>query len=170
MLSLVVNFHPKHRRRARLHLRRTPASLTSSPYILTSPPFCRHVTKIPSLQLLLFRAFTNCDARNSFRIRSYENCRVSPLQFSFRNSSLAVEEFFEEEAGEAPGAMAEDGVLLEEIVEDDAVAEFLESGEIDGHGFGALGAVAAGDLGRYGLAIGNHPIDDAMAHVRLDGA
>ncbi len=81
-----------------------------------------------------------------------------------------MEEFFEEEAGEAPGAMADDGVLLEKIVEDDAVAEFLEGGEIDDHGFGALGAVAAGDLWRNGLAIGDHPIDDAVADVLLDSA
>jgi hypothetical protein len=37
---------------------------------------CRHVTKIPSPQLLLFSSLTNRDARNSFRIRSYTNCRV----------------------------------------------------------------------------------------------
>jgi hypothetical protein len=36
---------------------------------------CRHVTKILSPQPLLFPALTNCDARNSFRFRSYENCR-----------------------------------------------------------------------------------------------
>jgi hypothetical protein len=40
-------------------------------------PQCRHVTKIPSPQLLLFPPLTNCDARNSFRIRSYTNCRVT---------------------------------------------------------------------------------------------
>jgi hypothetical protein len=39
---------------------------------------CRHVTKNPSPQLLLSCALTNRDARNSFRIRSYANCRVSP--------------------------------------------------------------------------------------------
>src|SRR5437879_915997 len=144
--------------------------LTSFPLCFLTSPFARHVTKISSLQLLLFRPFTNCDARNSFRIRSYENCRVSLLQFPFRNSSLAVEEFFEEEAGEAAGAMAEDSVFFEEIIEDDAVAEFFEGGQIDNHGFGALGAIAPGDLGRNGLPIGNHPIDDAMAHVGLDGA
>src|SRR5258708_2223702 len=40
------------------------------------PTHCRHVTKIPSPQLLLFPGLINCDARNPFRIRSYENCRV----------------------------------------------------------------------------------------------
>ena len=38
---------------------------------------CRHATKIPSPQLLLFPALTDRDACNSCRIRSYENCRVS---------------------------------------------------------------------------------------------
>jgi len=38
---------------------------------------CRHVTKIPSPQLLLFPGLTNGDACNSFRIRSYANCRVA---------------------------------------------------------------------------------------------
>jgi hypothetical protein len=45
---------------------------------------CRHVTKIPSPQLLAFPALTDRDACNSFRIRSYEKCRVSPA-FSSRN-------------------------------------------------------------------------------------
>ncbi len=38
---------------------------------------CRHVTKIPSPQLLFFLALTNCDVCNPFRIRSYANCRVA---------------------------------------------------------------------------------------------
>src|SRR5258708_28017992 len=40
-------------------------------------PQCRHVTKIPSPQLLLFPALANRDACNPFRIRSYANCRVA---------------------------------------------------------------------------------------------
>ncbi len=56
MLSWVVNF--------RLH-----------PRLAT---LFRHVTKSRSPQVLLDSALTNGDARNSFRIRSYENCRVSP--------------------------------------------------------------------------------------------
>ena len=58
-----------------------------------------------------------------------------------------MEEFFEEEAGEAIGVVADDAVFFEEIVEDDAEAELLERREIDGDGLGALGAVAAGDFG-----------------------
>jgi len=85
-------------------------------------------------------------------------------------SGLAAEELFEEEAGEAAGVVAQDAVFLEEIVEDDAEAEFLEGGKIDGHGFGALRAVTPGHIGRDGLAIGNDPIDDAAGDVLLDGA
>jgi hypothetical protein len=40
----------------------------------------RHVTKNSSPQLFTFRALTNRDARNSFRFRSYENCRVTSLR------------------------------------------------------------------------------------------
>ena len=82
----------------------------------------------------------------------------------------AMEEFFEEEAGEAARVVAQDAVFLKEIVEDDAEAELLERGKIDGHRFGALGAVAADYIGRDGLAIGDDPIDDAMRDVFLDGA
>ena len=83
---------------------------------------------------------------------------------------LAAEEFFKEEAGEAIGVVADDAVFFEEIVEDDAETELLERGEVDGNGFGALGAVAASDFGGDGLAIGNDPIDNSMADVGLDDA
>src|SRR6266849_2825554 len=83
---------------------------------------------------------------------------------------LAVEEFFEEEAGEAAGVVADDGMLLEESVEDDAETELLEGGKIDGHRFRALGAIAPGYIGRDGAAIGDDPIDNAMRDVLLDGA
>src|SRR6266513_4167201 len=85
-------------------------------------------------------------------------------------AGLALEEFFQEEAGEAAGVVAQDAVFLKEIVEDDAEAELLERGKIDGHRFGALGAVTPGHIGRYGLAIGNDPIYDAVRNVFLDGA
>ena len=83
---------------------------------------------------------------------------------------LAMQEFLEEEAGEAAGVVAQDTVLLEEIIKDDAKAELLEGGKIDGHRFGALRAVTAGHIGRDGLAIGDHPIDDAVRDVLLNGA
>jgi len=58
----------------------------------------------------------------------------------------AAEELFEEEAGEAAGVVAEDAVFLEEIVEDDAEAELLEGGKIDGHG---LGTPSRGNAGPH---------------------
>src|SRR6266550_4419564 len=85
-------------------------------------------------------------------------------------AGLALEEFFQEEAGEAAGVVAQDAVFLKEIVEDDAEAELLERGKIDGHRFGALGAITPGHIGRDGLAIGDDPIDDAVRNVFLDGA
>jgi len=83
---------------------------------------------------------------------------------------LASEEFFEEEAGEAARVVAKDTVFLEEIVEDDSEAELLERGKIDGHRFRALRAIAAGHVGRNGLAIRDDPIDHALRDVLLDGA
>src|SRR5437899_10834160 len=82
--------------------------------------------------------------------------------------ALAVEEFFEEEAGEAASVVADNGVFLEEIIQDDAEAEILERGEIDGHRFGALGTVAPGPIGRDGVAMGDDPSDDAGRAVVLD--
>src|SRR5260370_26081297 len=55
------------------------------------PPYCRHVTKIPSPQLLLFPGLINCDARNPFRIRSYANCRVGDPLPPFWNSSHSLD-------------------------------------------------------------------------------
>src|SRR5260370_6229128 len=83
---------------------------------------------------------------------------------------LATEEFVEEEAGEGSGVVADDAVLFEEIVEDDAEAEILEGGKIEEYGFGALRAVAAGHVGRDGLAVGDDPIDDAARDVFLNRA
>src|SRR5260370_23573990 len=60
---------------------------------------------------------------------------------------LATEEFFEEQAGEASGVVADEAVLFEEIVEDGAGAELLEGGEIDEYRVGALRAGAAGQRG-----------------------
>ena len=51
----------------------------------TSP--LRHVTKTPSPQLVYFPHLQNRDTFNSFVIRSYENCRVSPSKFQFWNST-----------------------------------------------------------------------------------
>src|SRR5258708_5312339 len=49
--------------------------VTSRPHPRLATLF-RHVTKSRSPQVLLDSALTNGDAGNSFRIRSYGNCRV----------------------------------------------------------------------------------------------
>jgi len=82
---------------------------------------------------------------------------------------LAVEEFFEEQAGEALGVVADDAMFFEEIIEDDAEAEFLELRQIDGYRLGTLCTVAAGDIGRDGLTVGDDPVNDAVRNVLLDG-
>ncbi len=96
--------------------------------------------------------------------------RQSPERRESAKCALAMEELFEEEAGKAAGVVAEDGVFLEKIVKDNAEAKPLEFGQIDRYRFSALGAVAPGHFGRNRLAIGNNPINDAMADVFLDGA
>ena len=42
-------------------------------------PHCRHRDENPLAATPLDSAFINCDARNFFRIRIYENCRVSSV-------------------------------------------------------------------------------------------
>src|SRR5713226_197764 len=81
-----------------------------------------------------------------------------------------MKEFFEKEAREAGGVVADDPVFLEEVVEDDAEAELLEDGKINGHRFGALRAITPCHIGRDALAVSDDPIDDAARDVFLDGA
>jgi hypothetical protein len=81
-----------------------------------------------------------------------------------------VEEFFKEEARESAGFVTEYGMFFKKIVEYDAKAELLERRKINDHGFGALGAVAAGYIGRNGLAIGDDAIDNPAGDMLLDGA
>ena len=64
--------------------------------------------------------------------------------------------------------MAEDAVLLEKVVEDDAVAKFLERVKVDRYRLRALGAVTPGDIARDRLAIGDNPVDDAARGVLAD--
>ena len=82
--------------------------------------------------------------------------------------SLTREEFFEEEAGEAARIVAEDAVLLEEIIQNNAAAELLENREIDSHRRGAFRTVAARHFGRNSLAVGDHPINHTAWHVFLN--
>ena len=48
--------------------------------LLVHLPLFRHVTKNSSPQLLLVQPLTNRDACNPFRIRFYENCRVTSFK------------------------------------------------------------------------------------------
>ena len=66
--------------------------------------------------------------------------------------------------------MTDDAVLFEEIVEDHAEAELLEREEINGDRLSALRAIAASNVGRDGLAIGDDPIDHAGPDVFLNSA
>src|SRR5260370_34363377 len=79
-------------------------------------------------------------------------------------------EFFEKEAGKAGGIVADDAVLFEEIVQNDAISELLEVREIDDHGLGALGTITLGDFRRDRLAISDDPVDEAARSVALNGA
>jgi len=76
VLPCLVNYRLQPRRSAHPH-----APCLLPPYILTSLlpylVFDRHVTKIPSPQPLCFPHLQDRDARNSFRICFYANCRVS---------------------------------------------------------------------------------------------
>ena len=78
------------------------------------------------------------------------------------------EEFFEQELREGGGIVAKDAMLFEKIIEDDAVAEFLERVEIDRDGFRSLRAIALGDFARDGLAVGDDPVDDVTRGVLPD--
>jgi len=60
-------------------------------------------------------------------------------------------------------------VFFDEVVEDDAITEFLERVEIDGNGLGALSAVALGDFTRDGLSIRDDPVDHAAGCVLANG-
>src|ERR1700722_1955543 len=71
--------------------------------------------------------------------------------------------------GEGGGVVAKDSVLLEKIVEDDAIAELLERVKVDGDRLGALSAIALGDLTRDGLAVGDDAVDNAARGVLANG-
>ncbi|MCU1241670.1 MAG: hypothetical protein JWO71_2396 [Candidatus Acidoferrum typicum] len=81
----------------------------------------------------------------------------------------ARQEFLKEETSQPIRVMANNTMFFEEIVEHDAVPEFLQLGNIDLYRFSALRAVAPGDFGRNRLAIGDDPIDDTVRGVALNG-
>ncbi len=68
-----------------------------STYILTplfpSNVFDRHRDEKPVTTSPLVSALTNCDARNPFRIRSYENCRIVLVSLA-KNLSLCSKSAF----------------------------------------------------------------------------
>jgi hypothetical protein len=59
-------------------------------------------------------------------------------------------------------------VLLEKVIEDDAVAKFLEGVKVYRDRLGALSAIAPGNIAGDGLAIGDDPVDDAPRGVLAD--
>src|SRR5216684_6685832 len=79
-------------------------------------------------------------------------------------------EFFEKEAGKAGGIVADDAVLFEEIVQNDAISELLQVRDIDDHGLGALGTITLGDFRGDRLTIGDDPVDEAARSVALNSA
>ena len=90
MVTSLVNFSPHPRQAARsfgfLPNLRAPRACASSSS--PSPRHTRHRDAIPVSANPLESALTNCDARKSFRIRSYEKCRVSPaIPASFSSAS-----------------------------------------------------------------------------------
>jgi len=66
--------------------------------------------------------------------------------------------------------VADDAVLIEQIVQNDAIAELLQVRDIDHDGLGALGTIPFGDFWGDLLAIGDDPIDDAAGSMALNGA
>ena len=71
-------------------------------------------------------------------------------------------------------ALAGDGdvsaVLLEEIIEDDAVAEPLQIGKVNGNLLGTLTTIAPGDFRRNSTAIRHNPVHDRTRRVAADRA
>ncbi len=85
-------------------------------------------------------------------------------------SAARGKKFFEEEPGETLRIVADDGVLFQKVIEDDAETKLIQLGEIDDDWLGTLGEVALGGFRRDWLSIGDDPIDDAAWRVALDGA
>ena len=80
------------------------------------------------------------------------------------------QELFEEQTSKERGIVADDAVLFEEIVGNDASAELEKFVAIEPNGFGIFRAIAAGDVGGNGFGVGDDHIDDLAADVLLDGA
>ena len=84
------------------------------------------------------------------------------------NLDLVLQEFVEEEAGEARGIVADDAVLLEEFVNDAFEAESLEDFDVIFHGQRALFAIAIEDGAAGHAIIQDHPIENLFFGVLED--
>ena len=86
------------------------------------------------------------------------------------NLDLALQEFVEEETGEARGIVADDAVLFEEFIHDAFEAEALEDFDVIFHGQGVLFAIAIKDGTAGHAIIQDHPIENLLLSVLEDGA
>ncbi len=80
------------------------------------------------------------------------------------------EEFVDEEAGEAGRIVADDTMLLEKIVEQEFDLELGEPISVHHDGLCPLSTITAGDFRGHRLAVGDNPIDDALADMPLNRA
>src|SRR5215470_6313096 len=103
------------------------------------------------------------------------NLRMEKRSESIKKKGLLAargreEELVDQQVGEAGGVVADDAAFIQEIVRDQPDMHFRYIGGIHQHGFGALGAIAAGDFRRDLLFISDDVVDKAMADVVFDGA
>jgi hypothetical protein len=61
-------------------------------------------------------------------------------------------------------------MLLEQIVQDDPIAELLKLGQVNHHLLRTLAAIALGDFRRNGPAVGHNPVHHRPRRVAADGA
>ncbi len=83
---------------------------------------------------------------------------------------LPLHKFFEEELSEALAIMPDDAVLFEKVIKDAAEPHLLEFFRVRLDGFGAVGAVTAGNGWRDRLMIDHHPIEHAPPCMPLNRA
>ena len=91
------------------------------------------------------------------------------LSLKLAVAGTGEEEFVEEEVGEAGGIVADDAVLFEEVVADDAHTELQEFVAVEAHGLGVLRAIAARDVGGNRFGVGDDHVDNATADMSLHG-
>src|SRR2546425_2611634 len=82
----------------------------------------------------------------------------------------ACGESLEKEAGKALRIVADDAVLFEQVVQNDAQSKLLQFDVIHDRGLSSFSAVAPGHLGRNGMTICHDPIQHTARCVLLDGA